>query len=116
MPVVPEEVVPGKDGGPQPAVGLGLFHDNPLPMWIWSLRTFAILAVNEATAAFYGYTREELLAMTVRQLHAEGDSASPASPRLPKREKSGNTGRRTAASCASRRSVPSFASARKPPV
>ncbi len=75
MPVVPEEVVPGKDGGPQPAVGLGLFHDNPLPMWIWSLRTFAILAVNEATAAFYGYTREELLAMTVRQLHAEGDSA-----------------------------------------
>jgi PAS domain S-box-containing protein len=39
------------------------FDDNPNPMWIFDFRTMAFLAVNEATVAYYGYSREEFLRM-----------------------------------------------------
>src|ERR1035438_3085689 len=47
----------------------GLFENSGLPRWIYNLRTLAFLAVNDAAAECYGYSREEFLAMTVRQLH-----------------------------------------------
>jgi PAS domain S-box-containing protein len=47
-----------------------LFELNPLPMWIRDAETFRFLAVNEASLATYGYTREEFLAMTVHDIRS----------------------------------------------
>jgi PAS domain S-box-containing protein len=40
-----------------------LFEANPMPMWMFSLRTLHIIDVNEAAIIHYGYTREEFLSM-----------------------------------------------------
>jgi diguanylate cyclase (GGDEF)-like protein/PAS domain S-box-containing protein len=45
-----------------------LFDQNPLPMWVFDLETYRLLAVNSATCRHYGYSREQLLSMTVDQL------------------------------------------------
>lgn len=41
-----------------------LFEANPQPMWVHDLDTLRFLAVNDAAIVHYGYTREQLLAMT----------------------------------------------------
>ena len=46
-----------------------LFESNPNALFVYTLDTLALLAVNEAAVSQYGYTREELLAMTVEHLH-----------------------------------------------
>jgi PAS domain S-box-containing protein len=51
-----------------------LFEQSRLPMWIYDLRTLAFLAVNDAAVEYYGYSREELLASTVGQLHLPADT------------------------------------------
>ncbi len=48
-----------------------LFFNNPLPIFIWDLETLAILEVNEIAHAEYGYTREEMLVMTILDLRVE---------------------------------------------
>ncbi|MES2003952.1 MAG: response regulator [Bacteroidota bacterium] len=48
-----------------------LFFNNPLPIFIWDLHTFAILEVNEVAQREYGYTREKLLQMNVLDLRPE---------------------------------------------
>jgi len=50
-----------------------LFESNPQPMWVFDLETFAFLAVNEAAVAHYGYTREEFLAMTIKNIRPTED-------------------------------------------
>ncbi|MBK5258758.1 MAG: EAL domain-containing protein, partial [Thermoanaerobaculia bacterium] len=57
-----------------------LFEGNPNPMWIADVETFELIAVNDAAVARYGYSRDELLLMTVRQLlaPAPGAAAAPA--------------------------------------
>jgi diguanylate cyclase (GGDEF)-like protein/PAS domain S-box-containing protein len=45
-----------------------LFDTNPSPIWVYDLETLRILAVNEAAILHYGYTRDEFLAMTVKDL------------------------------------------------
>jgi len=55
----------------------GLFENSPLPMWIYDLRTLAFLAVNDAAVECYGYSREEFLGMTVRQLHLPAERTAP---------------------------------------
>jgi diguanylate cyclase (GGDEF)-like protein/PAS domain S-box-containing protein len=45
-----------------------LFEENPLPMWVVDINTFEFLAVNAATCRHYGYSREQLLTMTVEDL------------------------------------------------
>ena len=45
-----------------------LFENNPQPMWVYDLETLAFLAVNEAAIQSYGYSREEFLAMTLRDI------------------------------------------------
>jgi diguanylate cyclase (GGDEF)-like protein/PAS domain S-box-containing protein len=45
-----------------------LFQENPLPMWVFDVKTLRFLAVNDAAIAHYGYTREQFMAMTVDQL------------------------------------------------
>jgi len=43
-----------------------LFEDNPLPMWVWEHASLRFLAVNNAALEKYGYSREQFLALTLR--------------------------------------------------
>jgi len=45
-----------------------MFENNPLPMWVYDCETLAFLAVNDAAVAQYGYGREELQHMSLRDL------------------------------------------------
>ncbi len=45
-----------------------LFRRNPLPMWVVEAETLTVLAVNDAAVGHYGFTREEFLRMTLRDL------------------------------------------------
>ncbi|MEW6387061.1 MAG: PAS domain S-box protein [Thermodesulfobacteriota bacterium] len=48
-----------------------LFSANPQPMLIYDLGTLAILEVNETIVREYGYSREEFLAMTIKDIRPE---------------------------------------------
>ncbi|HUA19989.1 MAG TPA: ATP-binding protein [Bryobacteraceae bacterium] len=45
-----------------------LFEHNPLPMWVRDPASARFLAVNQAAAEVYGYSRDEFLAMTAHRL------------------------------------------------
>ena len=45
-----------------------LFYNNPTPMWIYELPTLRIMKVNEAALKHYGYSEEEFLSMTIRDI------------------------------------------------
>lgn len=45
-----------------------LFQLSPQPLWVYDLETLYFLDVNEAAVLHYGYTREEFLAMTIRDI------------------------------------------------
>jgi PAS domain S-box-containing protein len=45
-----------------------LFHLSPLPMWVYDMETYQFLDVNKAAVTFYGYSREEFLSMTLRDI------------------------------------------------
>ena len=45
-----------------------LFDAHPAPMWAFDEETLRFLAVNQAAAVRYGYPREELLGLTVRDV------------------------------------------------
>jgi PAS domain S-box-containing protein len=46
-----------------------LFEGNACPMWICDAESSAFLEVNAAAAALYGYSRDELLSMTLKDIH-----------------------------------------------
>lgn len=50
-----------------------LFESNPHPMWVYDLETLRFLTVNDAAVAHYGYTREEFLAMTIKDIRPAED-------------------------------------------
>ncbi len=50
-----------------------LFDSNPQPMWVYDLETLAFLAVNGAAIQHYGYTRDEFLAMTIKDIRPSED-------------------------------------------
>lgn len=50
-----------------------LFQSNPQPMWMYDLETLAFLAVNDAAVAKYGYTEQEFLRMTIKDIRPEED-------------------------------------------
>lgn len=50
-----------------------MFEANPAPMWIYDLATLRFLAVNDAATARYGYSREEFLGMTIRDIRPAED-------------------------------------------
>ena len=58
----------GDPEGPEQGAYRLLFESNPRPCLVFDRETLAILAVNDATCALYGWTREEMLAMTVREM------------------------------------------------
>ncbi|MBM4169324.1 MAG: response regulator [Ignavibacteria bacterium] len=45
-----------------------LFEKNPHPMWVFDLQTLRFLAVNEKAIAYYGYTEEEFLSMSIADI------------------------------------------------
>jgi PAS domain S-box-containing protein len=50
-----------------------LFERNPHPMWVYDVDTLAFLAVNDAAVHHYGYSREEFLAMTIKDIRPRED-------------------------------------------
>lgn len=50
-----------------------LFDSNPMPMWMIAKDDQSIIAVNDATAQLYGYTREELINASVLNLRPDAD-------------------------------------------
>lgn len=50
-----------------------LFDLCPQPMWIYDSTTLAFLEVNEAAIRSYGFSREEFLAMTIRDIRPPED-------------------------------------------
>lgn len=45
-----------------------LFETNPQPMWVYEIESMAFLEVNEAAVRHYGYSREEFLSMTIKEI------------------------------------------------
>ncbi|MBI3704781.1 MAG: EAL domain-containing protein [Rhizobiales bacterium] len=52
-----------------------LFERNPVPMWVFDRETLRFLAVNDAAVAHYGYSREQLMAMSVLDVRPAEDRA-----------------------------------------
>jgi diguanylate cyclase (GGDEF)-like protein/PAS domain S-box-containing protein len=50
-----------------------LFAANPHPMWVHDPETLRILEVNDAAVTHYGYSREEFVSMTLRDLRPTED-------------------------------------------
>lgn len=45
-----------------------MFEAHPDPMWVYDWETLAFLAVNSAAVAHYGYSQEEFLGMTIKDI------------------------------------------------
>jgi PAS domain S-box-containing protein len=52
-----------------------LFNNNPTPMWIYELPTLRIMKVNNAALMHYGYSENEFLSMTIRDIRPRFDLA-----------------------------------------
>lgn len=50
-----------------------LFEKNPNPMWVFDRETLAILEVNDAAVAHYGYTRDEFRKLKITELRPAED-------------------------------------------
>src|ERR1700704_6929333 len=50
-----------------------LFEGHPQPMWLYDVDTLAFLNVNDAAVAEYGYSRDEFLAMTIKDIRPPED-------------------------------------------
>ena len=50
-----------------------LFDRNPLPLWVFDPETLAFLTVNDAAIRHYGYSRDEFLAMTLKDIRPPED-------------------------------------------
>ena len=50
-----------------------LFASNPQPMWIFDVETLAFLEVNESAVKHYGYSKEEFLSMTLKDIRPVED-------------------------------------------
>jgi len=50
-----------------------LFEHNPQPMWVYDETTLRVLAANPAALAFYGYSIDEFLSMTIAELRPVED-------------------------------------------
>jgi PAS domain S-box-containing protein len=57
-----------------------LFHLSPAPIWVYESDSMRFMDVNEAAVRHYGYSKEEFLSMTIREIRPEEE--------IPKLEKS----------------------------
>ena len=69
---------PSQDETLHKAMGLdspfeALFEQNPVPMWIFDIRTLDFLAANAAASALYGYAHGELTGKSILEIHPTED-------------------------------------------
>jgi PAS domain S-box-containing protein len=63
-----------------------LFDSNPQPVWVYDVKSLAILDVNHSAVRNYGYSREEFLSLTIKDIRPPQDlpalleSTAKASP------------------------------------
>jgi len=50
-----------------------LFDANPIPAWVYDIQGLVILDVNAAAIRHYGYSREEFLALTIKDIRPRED-------------------------------------------
>jgi PAS domain S-box-containing protein len=50
-----------------------LFDSNPHPVWVYDLETLAILDANPSAVQNYGYSREEFLSLTIKDIRPAED-------------------------------------------
>ena len=50
-----------------------LFESNPHPMWVYDLETLRFLAINDAAMEHYGYSHDEFLSMTIKEIRPVED-------------------------------------------
>lgn len=50
-----------------------LFLTNPVPMWVYDTDSLAFLAVNDFAVDHYGYSRQEFLSMTIKDIRPSED-------------------------------------------
>src|SRR3546814_15154583 len=50
-----------------------LFAGSPLAMWVYDVDTLEFVDVNDAAVETYGYSREEMLRMTLADIRPEED-------------------------------------------
>lgn len=50
-----------------------LFDNNPCPMWVYDLETLSFIAVNDAAVSHYGYSSEEFMSMTIKDIRPPED-------------------------------------------
>jgi two-component system cell cycle sensor histidine kinase/response regulator CckA len=53
-----------------------LFEASPLPMWVYEAESLRFLAVNDAAIRKYGWTRDQFLAMTIKDIRPPEDIPS----------------------------------------
>lgn len=52
-----------------------LFDNSPLPKWIFDVETLKIIEVNNSAVEHYGYSRDEFLSMTIKDIRPKEDVA-----------------------------------------
>jgi PAS domain S-box-containing protein len=50
-----------------------MFDNNPIPMWVYDIKTLQFLMVNNAAVATYGYSREQFLSMNLLDIRPKED-------------------------------------------
>jgi len=50
-----------------------LFHMSPQPMWVFDIDTYQFMDVNNAALKNYGYTNQEFLSMTLKDIRPQED-------------------------------------------
>ncbi len=50
-----------------------LFDSNPQPVWVYDVKSLAILDVNHSAVRNYGYSREEFLSLTIKDIRPPQD-------------------------------------------
>lgn len=50
-----------------------LFYNNPMPMWIYDIDSLGFVEVNKAAINHYGYSRNEFLSMTIKDIRPAED-------------------------------------------
>jgi PAS domain S-box-containing protein len=51
-----------------------IFHNNPYPTWIYTLDTLQIIEVNDAALVKYGFSKQEFLRLTMKDLQPPGEA------------------------------------------
>ena len=50
------------------------FQNNPMPMWIYDVRTLHFIDINDTMASIYGYTREQFRSMTLMEIRSDEEA------------------------------------------